>query len=262
MNFLKYSIVLVILFATYVSLMGHVFQTASAQSASIDLITDGSGFAVVELFTSEGCSSCPPAEAHLNDLSYFSKNNPNVALYPLAFHVDYWDYLGWKDPFAQEKFTARQRNYSKRMGRNNVYTPQMIVNGTDQFVGSHRHKGVPIINAALSAENITAPNLKIESLTKSDGKIKISYTLSGAFKPQSAIVIAIVENDLKTQVKRGENRGKSLIHQNVVRHLEMHKASSNDKITLDYKADRPLSIIAFIQNRQSLEIIAATKKDI
>ncbi len=257
----KRFIIPIFLFAGYVWVMGYVFQTANAQSAPIDLPTNGNGFAVVELFTSEGCSSCPPAEAHLNDLAVFADQNPNVKLYPLAFHVDYWNYLGWKDPFSQEMFTARQRAYAAKQRRGNIYTPQMIVNGVDQFVGSHRHKGTPLISKALSDLSPMA-NLSITSIENKKDGMTISYELMGDFNRQTAMLFALVESNLGTQVKRGENRGRTLIHHNVVRHLETAKAKKSDTVTIPYTINKKLSLIAFAQDRQTFEIIAATEKSL
>src|SRR5215471_1797760 len=102
-----------------------------------------SGFAVVELFTSEGCSSCPPADAVLRDLS-------GADLYPLSFHVDYWNELGWVDPFSAVWATERQRTYARALGERGVYTPEMIVNGRDAFVGSDRAHAARSIDKALA----------------------------------------------------------------------------------------------------------------
>ena len=98
---------------------------------------------VVELFTSQGCSSCPPADAFLTDLAHQRHD-----VLPLAFHVTYWDYLGWKDPYSLAAATARQREYARHLGDDGVYTPQMVVDGTTGFVGSDRALGLKAIAAA------------------------------------------------------------------------------------------------------------------
>src|SRR6201996_4439060 len=98
---------------------------------------------VVELFTSQGCSSCPPADAFLTDLARQRRD-----ILPLAFHVTYWDYLGWKDPYSLDAATARQRDYARHLGEDGVYTPQMVVDGAKGFVGSSRAEGLSAIASA------------------------------------------------------------------------------------------------------------------
>src|ERR1700760_3011596 len=98
---------------------------------------------VVELFTSQGCSSCPPADAFLTDLAHQRRD-----ILPLAFHVTYWDYLGWKDPYSLDAATARQRDYARHLGDDGVYTPQMVVDGATGFVGSNRSQGLRAITGA------------------------------------------------------------------------------------------------------------------
>src|SRR5258706_10393726 len=97
--------------------------------------TQPTGIAVIELFTSEGCSSCPPADALLAEILRDARGK-NLAIYPLAFHVDYWDHLGWRDPYSDPAYSARQRGYSRTFHRDSIYTPQMIINGVSEFVGS------------------------------------------------------------------------------------------------------------------------------
>jgi hypothetical protein len=115
------------------ALAGLLATTGHAQEAPV----------VVELFTSQGCSSCPPAEAFLTDLAHQRRD-----VLPLAFHVTYWDYLGWKDPYAFDAATVRQRDYARHLGDDGVYTPQMMVDGTTSFVGSNRSNGLKAIEGA------------------------------------------------------------------------------------------------------------------
>src|SRR5215831_17181987 len=114
-------------------------------------------FAVVELFTSEGCSSCPPADALLADLKSYA-NGTDKNIYVLSFHVDYWNRLGWRDPFSDAAYSARQTQYDQHFG-SSVYTPQMIVNGKQQFVGSEKKTASEAIAAALKDSAILYINL-------------------------------------------------------------------------------------------------------
>jgi len=164
----------------------------------------GAGTAVVELFTSEGCSSCPPADALLSELA--KEDTPGVIL--LELHVDYWDRLGWPDPWARSQFSDRQRRYGERFDQ--VYTPQMIVNGQTQFVGSDR-----VMARATIAKALAGPQSALTVDARREGE-KIRVTVSGAPNGRT-LVAAIVEDGLSSDVRRGENRGAILRHDRVAR---------------------------------------------
>jgi hypothetical protein len=162
--------------------------------------------AVVELFTSQGCSSCPPADAVLAELSRRS----NVIA--LTFPVDYWDYLGWKDTLAQPGFAARQRAYAHLRGDRQVYTPQLVVNGRKPCVGSDRAQIERYITpggsdyAALPAD---------VSLSERDGKVLIKVT--GEFGSVAAVWVLPILRSQSVEIGRGENRGRTVTYANVVR---------------------------------------------
>ena len=120
------------------AIIGFAFATVLATSVQAQEAP-----VVVELFTSQGCSSCPPADAFLTDLAHQRHD-----VLPLAFHVTYWDYLGWKDPYSLDAATARQREYARHLGEDGVYTPQMVVDGAKGFVGSSRAEGLSAIAGA------------------------------------------------------------------------------------------------------------------
>lgn len=159
---------------------------------------------VVELFQSQGCSSCPPADAVLNELA---DRNDVIAL---NFAVTYWDYLGWKDSFAQPAFTRRQWDYAKAGGRSNVATPQMIINGRTPLLGSRRGE----VDAEITRLRIaaTGPALKIAGnvVTLPDGKASARATLWLVRYDPRAIAVPI---------RAGENGGRTIIHRNIVREL-------------------------------------------
>jgi hypothetical protein len=161
---------------------------------------------VVELFTSQGCSSCPPADAFLSELS---QRDDVIAL---ALHVDYWDYIGWKDSFAQPAFTARQKAYAKSGGRRSVYTPQMIVGGQDHVIGTHRQDA-----AALIQKHATAHTGVTLNVTRDAGG---QFTIKAQAEPGVAgpILIQLVTYDpLRTvDITRGENNGRTVDYSNVV----------------------------------------------
>ncbi len=163
---------------------------------------------VVELFTSQGCSSCPPAEAFLSDLA---KRKDIVAL---EFHVDYWDYIGWKDLFAKPEFTARQKDYVRSMNSRYAYTPQMVIDGREHVVGSHRAKVERQIRKAQSRAS-DAPEIKM----RRDGMNLIISVGAAKASGDYVVTMATFDKPHVTKVKRGENRGKTLVNANVVREL-------------------------------------------
>ena len=170
-------------------------------------------FALVELFTSEGCSSCPPADALLGDLA------GRDGVVALAFHVDYWDYLGWRDPYADAAYTQRQRAYGRRFdGR--VYTPQMVVNGAVGFVGSRRQEAERHIGDALAQP---AP-VTVSATVRPEGDgLAVAYEAPGA--PEDAVLhLAVAERTTAQEVRRGENQGRRLAHTHVVRTLRTVEA--------------------------------------
>jgi hypothetical protein len=163
--------------------------------------------AVVELFTSEGCSSCPPADATLAELA------SGRDVYALAFHVDYWDDLGWPDRFASAANTARQRAYASTFGARGVYTPQMIVGGREPFVGSDRDHADAAIARALSSAPVVLLTLQAR---RTGDTLTVDYTSPGA-PAGAALDVAVVERATSTEVRAGENSGRTLKHTNVVR---------------------------------------------
>ena len=180
---------------------------------------------IVELFTSEGCSSCPPADALLIQLE---RTQPvsGTEVIALGEHVDYWNHLGWADPYSSAAFSARQGEYAQAFGKDGVYTPQMIVDGQTEFAGSNMDKArAAIANAA------HAPKASVQvspganpAMKKTDG-IALSVRVENmpAVSPgdTAEVMLAITENDLHSQVARGENAGRSLRHIAVLRQIEV-----------------------------------------
>lgn len=169
---------------------------------------------IVELFTSEGCSSCPPADQLLMTLMG-EQPVPGALVIGLSEHVDYWNQLGWKDPFSSAAFSQRQSDYAARLGTNDVYTPQMVVDGVRAFVGSDR-------SAALGAIAQAAATPKAVVDLKWTGPS--SRTLSISLEPSAStadatLLLAIVEDGLESSVSRGENQGRRLSHGAVTRRL-------------------------------------------
>ncbi len=165
---------------------------------------------VVELFTSQGCSSCPPADAYLGELA----KRPDVLA--LGFHVDYWDYIGWKDPYAMHLATERQRKYDRQFVLPYVYTPQMVVNGVLQGVGADRDEMEALIKRA-TAEPASRPALAIER--DAGGGLVVHIGAGDARKP-ATVWLACFDRQQTTKVLRGENGGSTLTNYRVVREFE------------------------------------------
>ena len=169
-----------------------------------------SAVAVVELFTSEGCSSCPPADVVLSELA----RSADRRIYPLAFHVDYWDSLGWPDRFASHENTSRQGAYERAFGLRGLYTPQMIVGGTEQFTGSDRDRADAAIGRVLAHRGSLRLSVRVRA-TWADA-VTVDYEAPGA-PAGSVLSVAVVERSVSTSVRAGENAGRTLRHANVVR---------------------------------------------
>lgn len=213
------------------------FQTTSAPAAG-DAV-------VVELFTSEGCSSCPAGDAVLADLA----GQPGVI--GLAYHVDYWDYLGWKDRFADPAYTTRQRDYARQLaaggGDGGIYTPQMIVQGTVGFVGSDRQaarKAIADARAKVAGGTLTL------QVTPDETTVQVRFRYDGPTEGRT-LRVAVVEDDLRSTVRRGENRGKTLGHAAVVRSLDSIAAAAEGAVTIAFPKDlnaRKARVVAFVQD--------------
>lgn len=225
---------------------------------------------VVELFTSEGCSSCPPADALLARLSE-GQFPGNVQLIALEEHVDYWNDLGWTDPFSSRDWTSRQYIYARALGNGNAYTPQMVVDGTVEFVGSHSQQAresilkaagktkIPVVLAQGNADGIGKGNLsakvgKLEGTTKGDA---------------AEVWLAITETGLQSAVTRGENAGEELHHAAVVRSMrKIGEAKGDGETSFAGDVSVPLQkewkhenlrAALFVQEKKSRRILGAAE---
>ncbi|WP_198411750.1 DUF1223 domain-containing protein [Microvirga flavescens] len=187
--------------------------------------------AVVELFTSQGCASCPPADAVLADLA----QQPEMIA--LSFPVDYWDYLGWKDTLAQPAFTARQKAYALSRSDRQVFTPQMVVNGVKSCVGSDRAQIERSIQAATSRFGTLAVDV---STSEKNGivTIEIGEAAAGASPRQAEVWLLPVTRSQTVQVVRGENRGRAMSYANVVRDIRKLGPWTGEKARFEIPAAR------------------------
>lgn len=216
----------------------------------------GDGFALLELFTSEGCSSCPPADELLGRIQQEAGNKP---VYVLAYHVDYWDRNGWKDAFSNPAFTKRQYDYSRRFA-DQIYTPQVIVNGKTEFVGSNT---AAVNNAIEKALSIPATRSLFISASQTGDSIKVNYEVSGNMN-RVKLMIAVVQKHAVSEVKAGENKGRTLSHPQIVRGLYSFNLSSGNKgieqipVPADFDP-QGWEIIGFLQDRETGAIHAAER---
>jgi hypothetical protein len=214
---------------------------------------------LVELFTSEGCSSCPPADALLQKMIE-TQPAAGVEIIGLGEHVDYWDHQGWKDRFSSASFTQRQQLYGSRFSGDSIYTPQMVVDGRAEFVGSDGDAARKAIQRAS-----TQPHGEIDLRADAALHLTISAThLPIAHGERADLLVAVTEDRLQSDVKRGENHGRVLTHAAVVRSLQpvgqpmTGDAGAETVVALDESWQRSrLKIVAFVQERRSRSILAS-----
>jgi hypothetical protein len=215
--------------------------------------------ALVELYTSEGCSSCPPADRWLSGLA---ARYPVGSVVPLALHVDYWDYIGWKDPYAKKEFSLRQRKFSQLQRMALVYTPQILLQGRD-----FRGWGTKAFDEALARINAQPARASIALAlmgAEASGLDVEATARLGQPSDHAALYIAAYQNRLESHVKAGENRGRKLAHDHVV--LEWQGPFSFQGKVLTERRKLPLlpgaavadsGVAAFVQDRRTGEVLQA-----
>jgi hypothetical protein len=205
---------------------------------------------VVELFTSEGCSSCPPADALLGELAQ------RQYVLPLSFHVDYWDYIGWKDRFADAQYTRRQYAYAEARGGSMVYTPQMIVAGAIDVVGSDRAAVEKALKTAYSRNTM----YRLHVMREADGQVVVQFPDAPIGVP-ATIWLVTYQKSAESHVKAGENAGRELKTYNVVRSLKKvgiwNGQATEITLSIDESAERPDGCAVIANQAEHGPIIAA-----
>jgi hypothetical protein len=217
---------------------------------------------LVELFTSEGCSSCPPADALLARLQT-EQPVPSAEIIVLEEHVDYWESLGWHDRFSSHQFTERQSAYAQRLRLDSDYTPQMVVDGTDQFVGNDAGHALRSIAAAA---RMPKAGLGLSRPMVEGGRVSAIVSAGGTQLPKAELYAVLVDTMASTDVKRGENGGRTLHHVSVVRAMQRvgsleGLAQSPVRFELAVPKDSAggnLRVIVFAQREGQGAIVAAT----
>lgn len=226
---MKSWLILIIIVFGLLLLTLHAGQQSAVTLAEADEmlpVSDQRVPVLVELFTSEGCSSCPPADALLEKLERLQPV-PGAEIIALSEHVDYWNYIGWSDPFSSALFSQRQQAYSLAFNRDGVYTPQMVVDGQAEFVGSNFTKAREAILEALTRSKAT---IEITQAAKAKSAVSDAAINTEKFNVQVRglpvtngeriqVMLAVTENNLASDVLRGENSGRKLSHVSVVRQL-------------------------------------------
>ena len=211
------------------------------------------GFALIELFTSEGCSSCPPADEALEEIQ--KKYNDKDVLV-LSYHVDYWNKLGWNDIFSDASFTQRQEYYSNIFRLNNIYTPQVVVNGKKQFLGSDKSKLISSIDEQLNEKS--AVSIKLNVVQNTVGKIDVHYSAEGTDAKKEQAIIVLIQKMATNEIKNGENTGRILHHINIVRnifYLPLKEKNTNFTLPASFSKE-DFFVAGFIQDKKSGKIKA------
>ena len=237
-----------------------LFGLSNEKTSRNDAMSSTSpGFAVVELFTSEGCSSCPPADELIKNIQ---RDDRTGQIYVLAFHVDYWDHQGWKDKFSEKEFSNRQIQYAGWLNLQTLYTPQVVVNGTTEYVGSDKRSILKAISTGLAQE----PTTKLEMKAwLEDEQVYVEYQAISDDK-SSELVLTLIQKTAQVSVKAGENMGRSLSHVQVVRMMSRLPLNGNyKKVTsiippVDF-TEKGWEIIGFVQRTSNGMITSVGRSD-
>src|SRR6185436_458541 len=233
-----------------VSLLTISFSTASLKNK---MAKEQDGFALIELFTSEGCSSCPAADEVLEEVQkkYIDKN-----VLVVGYHVDYWDKLGWKDIFSDASFTQRQEYYSNIFRLNNIYTPEAVINGKKEFLGSNKSKLISNIEEQLNERS--AVSIKLNVVQNTEGKIDVQYSAEGLDSKKEQAILVLIQKMATNEIKKGENKGRTLHHINIVRnifYLPLKEKTTNFTLPAGLKKE-DVFVAGFIQDKKTGSIKA------
>lgn len=214
---------------------------------------------VLELFTSQGCSSCPAADALLNKV----KENDEENVFVLSYHVDYWNYIGWDDPFSKSQFAEKQRLYNSKFNYRSNYTPQMVVNGKAHFVGSQANT---LQNKISTYKNRKSANeIHISGVAKNDRMVTFNFKVDGDLAGKNIRAVLVLD-ERTTQVKRGENRNRTLTNSNIVVSEKISQLNSAEgELTLEIpglvKPSDTIRVVALVEN-DVYDITGATKSTV
>ena len=216
---------------------------------------------VIELFTSQGCSSCPAADRLLSK-TISDQNDLDPKILALSFHVDYWNHLGWADPFSDKAYTKRQYEYARVFRSKSVYTPQMVINGTREIVGSNA-AGLKKALQEAAKRTPTASFEVLDAIVQNGNLLKVKYTLSGDYQG-CKVNFALISRHETTPIKRGENGGKTLTSDNVVRQFVRVDPKQSGEVLFNpttLKREN-MAVIAYVQKQTDYQILGAARTEI
>jgi hypothetical protein len=212
---------------------------------------------VMELFTSQGCSSCPPADALLAE--YASAHDMRII--PISFHVDYWNRLGWTDPFSSSAYSARQKWYSQYLPEHGVFTPQLVVNGKSETVGNNRNAVKNLVRKELQLKQVGT--ITIEGMSMGKNALSFRYKAFNILH-EGLLNIALIQKQATTNIKAGENEGVTITNHNIVRSFSTQPLSGDGEARIDlpvaFKAS-DYALVVFVQDKKDHSIIAASTKN-
>lgn len=245
-------------FLILTALVAAAYSVAFSQSANPPVL--------VELFTSEGCSDCPPADALLAKLDQ-PQSVPGAQVIVLSEHVDYWNHQGWVDPFSSVLFTHRQESYSDHFGLNTVYTPQMVVDGDNEFVGSDERHAHSAIEHARSSQKIS---VAISDVRREGSDLVFTLSTGAPAKHDADAYLVLAQKHASSEVRDGENSGRTLSHVSVARILtpvgELPRGQPLNKsvrVKMGSLASNPdLRVVVFVQERNAGRVLGAAMKDL
>ena len=212
---------------------------------------------LVELYTSQGCSSCPPADRWLSQFD----PRASAGVIPLALHVGYWDYIGWKDPYARREFNERQQWLARLNSNRSVYTPGVFMQARET-PRWHDSAGFSAAVRAISAKPARAKiDLSVERTAQDKMQVRAETALVRADDADARLFVALTESGLATKVKAGENRGETLHNDHVTRDWSGPLALGNQSITFNQPAgaNNPLALVAFVQDMRSGDVLQAVR---
>jgi hypothetical protein len=211
---------------------------------------------VLELFTSQGCSSCPSADKALQDITAKATQN-GQAVYGLSFHVDYWNRLGWQDPFSTKQYTDRQRQYDRAL-KTQTYTPQLVINGQQNVIGGQRNRieqAIQTIQKQPASDFVGVDG----NLTRNAKQMSVRYELSAAGPYR--VNVALVQKEAHTVVRNGENGGRTLVNTNIVRQFKtVDEANTSGSVSLDLPASLPAdqtAVLVYVQRMDNGQVVGA-----
>jgi hypothetical protein len=247
--------------------LGSLTYVHAASASALTGRDDGSRTPVlIELFTSEGCSSCPPADALLEKLDRSQPVN-GVELIVLSEHVDYWNDIGWKDPYSSHEYSERQSAYAAHFGHRGVYTPQMVIDGHSELVGSDERRVIAAIEneTKFAKVPLSLSAIRFESNNKLSMHVEAGPLGPSVAVRSASLFLAIADESDESQVSRGENAGRTLKHVAVLRSLApVGRVGKSDKVSLDITVNfnnqnrRVLRIVGIIQEPSAGRVLGVT----